>query len=121
MQRFTLDAEGASPSAVRFYVVLASASGTLPGLLLDGVLVSLNFDSLLTASLSSANGPIWQSTFGVLPPDGQITAALSLPAGTLDPSLEGLTLHHAAMTLTLALGGVAVTGASNPVVLEFVP
>ena len=119
-QRFELDAIDAAPGAIRFYLVIASASGTAPGLPVDGVLLPLNFDPLLNASLASANGAIWQTTFGVLPQNGQASASLNLPPGALNPALAGTSLHHAALILALN-PDLFVAGASNAVLLDFVP
>ena len=120
-QNFEIATEEALPSAIRFYLVLASASGTLPGLPVDGVLVPLNFDALVTGSLAAANGPIWQATFGALPANGEATASFNLPGGAVNPALIGSSLHHATLILTVEVGGIVATGATNAAVLEFVP
>ena len=119
-QHFELDAIDAPLGTIRFYLVLASASGTAPGIPVDGALLPLNFDLLLNASLASANGAIWQTTFGVLPENGQAPASINLPPGSLNPALVGSSIHHAALILALN-PDLFVTGASNAVLLDFVP
>jgi hypothetical protein len=115
-QAWSLDAGVAQ--AGRYYAVLGSASGTEPGIDLDGELLPLAVDAYTDFTLTNANqGPLQQS-FGLLDGAGTASAAFVLPAGG-DPGLVGLELHHAFPVLDLV--GGSVTFASNAVPLRFVP
>jgi choice-of-anchor B domain-containing protein len=115
-QDFDLDAGPGLAQAV--YLLLASGSGTDPGLpLAPGVELPLVPDAFTDFSLTSANSGPYTASLGLLDAEGRATAALALPPGTL-PELAGLTLFHAFVTLD----GQGVAGfASNPVPLELVP
>ncbi|MEX1024771.1 MAG: DUF1028 domain-containing protein [Planctomycetota bacterium] len=78
------------------YVLLASASGTLPGVDLGGVVLPLNPDGVLTCTLIEANGPLLPNSFGLLDSDGEARPAFAAPPGLLT-SLTGQTLHFAAL------------------------
>lgn len=113
-----LNLEAGAMHAGDFYLILGSASGTSPGLPVDGVTLPLNVDSYLLLSLSSAGSGLFQGTLGFLDATGSASASLQLPAGS-DPSLAGLTLHHAGLVLDLASGAQAVlaTNAESLVLL----
>jgi plastocyanin len=110
---FQLD--GGASSAGLFHLLVGSATGTSPGLTLDGQLLPLNFDSYLVFSLQNAGGPIYPGTTGFLDGSGQATAAIVLPGG-LNPGLVGSVLDHAWAGLDLGAGGI-VKFTSNPVSL----
>lgn len=111
---FELDAPTRAGS---FYVLLGSASGTAPGLVLDGNLLPLNPDGYLTLSLTQPNSPPFDNTFSILNGSGQAVAGLDVPAGALGAPAIGLTFHHA--FLTIGVGVVTLT--SNAVSLELAP
>ena len=95
---FALDAGAAR--AGNLYLLIGSASGTSPGLLLaPGVTLPLNFDGYLNFSVNFANVTPFSNTLGVLDGSGQASASWGLPAGW-DPSLAGLQLSHAFITLS---------------------
>lgn len=80
------------------YVVLASLSGTVPGTVVQGVTLPLNFDDVLLFSLQSANtGPL-QNTFGLLDGSGRASATFAAPPGFLLPA-AGMRLDWAALYL----------------------
>ena len=77
-----------------FYLLLGSLSGTAPGLPLGAVTLPLNMDAYFSFTLSNANGPILEDTFGLLDACGTARAAFHLPAGAA-PGAVGLTADHA--------------------------
>ncbi len=81
------------------FLVLGSASGTLPGVEIGALTLPLNADdyTLLTAGL--ANGPHFQGTFGALDDRGAATAWIVLPAL---PAALGVSLAHAAVVASAA-------------------
>jgi hypothetical protein len=101
----------------QLYVVVGSATGTAPGLSLDGVAVPLNLDSYTLLTLNSLNKAPFGKTFGLLDPQGRATATIELEAGQLGASVAGAKFHHA----YVALSGGAVVLASNPTSIEIRP
>ena len=99
------------------YFLAGSSSGTVPGTGFGGAQWPLNLDAYTLFTLDSPNGPVLESTFGVLAPNGKATAKWNMPAG-LNPALAGLELHHAYGVFDLTL---TVSLVSNPVPLLFVP
>jgi glucose/arabinose dehydrogenase len=100
------------------YFVLGSASGTAPGLTVDGFNLPLNFDAYFSLSLTGANSPPFTNTLGLLGPTGRASAKVKVPAGVLSPAAVGITFHHAFATLS-PFGNVSST--SNAVPLTLVP
>ena len=95
------------------YLVLGSASGTSPGLVLDGFSIELVFDAYTQGTLLLPQTAPYQGLQGVLDAGGAASASLSLPPGS-PTSLAGLVLHHVALVLpnTPGLALQAVSGAS---------
>jgi FG-GAP-like repeat/FG-GAP repeat len=92
------------------YIVLASASGSSPGIDVPAaaggaVHLPLNLDALTSVALPLANTQLFQGFIGQLDADGEGLAVFSLPAGLAPPSLAGLTFTFAAIT-TGPSGGV---------------
>lgn len=112
---FALHADAAQ--AGQLYLLLGSASGTSPGVPLDGQLLPLNPDDYLIATLLGGS-PIQGST-GLLDAGGQATAQLTLGAGQVPADLIGLTVHHAYLTLDLLTG--QVTSTSNAIPTDLLP
>ncbi len=81
------------------YLVLGSRSGTAPGITIDGVTLPLNPDGYFLETLLAANGPILQSTFGVLDYAGDGGARIVKPP--LPPSVAGLFFVHAFLAFDL--------------------
>jgi hypothetical protein len=105
-------------SAFDVFVLLGSASGTVPGLAdpVTGLVLPLNFDPYFELLYASSGAGIVAPFFGFLDANGNATATVTVPAGT-NPSLVGLHLDHA--YLTIDLFGTGLMGlASNPVPLE---
>lgn len=97
------------------YLVLGSAHGTSPGVVLGTVTVPLNFDKYFALTARQPNGSYLVNAAGLLDQAGQAEAAFQLPAGA-PPALLGLTLNHA----FVVIDGAAVF-ASNPEPLSFTP
>jgi hypothetical protein len=105
----------APSSAGEVYWVLGTASGTLPGIAIEGLVVPLNYDAYTGLTLSIPNQGIFVGTLGLLDGAGGASAAVVFPAG-ISPSLAGTTLHHAFVTI-----GTSLTFASNAVPLTLTP
>jgi len=84
------------PFAGRSYALLASISGTTPGLNLGKTHVPLNFDVITQLGIELL--PYLPGFLGALDGAGRTTATLDLDPGT-DPAFAGATLHLAAVTL----------------------
>ena len=107
-----------APHSLSLYFILGSASGTSPGIPVDGLVLPLNlFDPYFGYTLQHPNTSVLQATLGVLSSSGTGTAAINLPAG-LDAGLAGTTLHHAYVVFGSTGGAVFV---SNPMPLDLVP
>ena len=101
------------------HFLLGSASGSTPGVPLDGLLVPLVFDFYTNLTLTSANQPPLLGGVGFYDGFRTARAEFTLPPGAL-PSAAGLTLTHAYLGVTLAPVPV-VSYVSNPVELLLVP
>ena len=106
-QNLVLDAGPAH--AGNLYLVLGSASGTAPGFPGPPAL-PLNPDSYLTFSLVNPNTLI-SNSLSFLDAGGKAHPAFGLPAGTISPSLAGVTLHHAAVVFDASFVPVSATNA----------
>ncbi|QDU68312.1 hypothetical protein [Engelhardtia mirabilis] len=104
---------------VDFYYLLGSVSGTAPGIPIDGLVLPLNFDAYFSYTLANANSPLLPGSFGAPDALGVGDAALVIPAGT-DPSLAGITVSHAYVTLGVS-SVIAVTSISNAVDVTLLP
>ena len=100
------------------YLLLGSASGTTPGLVVDGLVLPLNVDSYFLSTLTSPNAPPLAGSFGFLDASSTAAAQLTIPPGAAT-ALVGLTLHHAYATID-ALAGV-VTYTSSAVATTILP
>jgi predicted GH43/DUF377 family glycosyl hydrolase len=105
--------------AGELYLVLGSASGTQPGIAVNGLNLPLNQDAWFTATLLGPNLGALVGTFGLLDATGRASAALVVPAGGLDPALAGLEVVHAFVALDFTTG--AVDFASNAWPLTLTP
>jgi hypothetical protein len=107
-------------SALDVFVVLGSASGTVPGVTdpVTGLVLPLNFDPYFELLYVTSGAGIVAPFFGFLDAYGNATATVTVPAGT-NPSLVGLRLDHAYLTIDL-FGTGRMGLASNPVPLELV-
>jgi hypothetical protein len=105
--------------AGKLYLMLGSASGTLPGLPIDGLVLPLNFDAYFLYTLTTPNAPPLAGSAGFLNGLGKGAAAFTIPAGT-SPSLAGAVIHHAFAAVKL-IGIPQVTFTSNAWPLLLVP
>ncbi|HHK41643.1 MAG TPA: hypothetical protein ENJ50_04415 [Planctomycetaceae bacterium] len=89
----TLD--GGAAQAGWPYFVFGSATGTSPGLDFGGgLLLPLNFDVYFALTLNKPGLGAFGNFRGMLDGSGQSLSILTIPA-LMDPSLAGVTLHHA--------------------------
>ena len=109
---FTLDLPGA---VGRPYLVMGSASGSVPGMTFAGVHVPLNVDELLVRSMRNANNARFPNTRSVLDGTGWAQGALDAPPGLLR-NLVGHRLDWAAVWRD-ASGGFHATDAVSFVVV----
>lgn len=117
-QLWTLEAGAAHAGAP--YLVLGSASGTAPGLVLDGLELPLVFDGYTSLTLLGANQPPLNASFGALDAAGNATASFALPPASLGLHHAGVVLHHAAVVFDVAPALVVVGATSNALALELV-
>lgn len=103
-------------NATHTYVLGASASGTTPGISINGFLLPLNPDPVLTFTIQNANSTLLVDTIGTLDASGRATASVNLPSGI--NSLIGAQLDFAYAVLDTSL---QVVWTSNPVPLAIVP
>jgi aminopeptidase N len=78
----------------RFYLMLSSASGTVPGTKLPSVHIPLNLDAMTTLGLGALNTPIFATFLGKLDAQGTGRSTFMLPPG-LGLPLRGKTLSFA--------------------------
>jgi uncharacterized membrane protein len=110
--------EGGSLRAGWFYWVFGSATGTSPGLDFGGgVVLPLNFDAYFNLTLTKPGLGAFGDFIGQLDGAGDAAATLTIPSG-VDPSLAGVTLHHAFLAAEV-LGFADF--ASNPVAVTLAP
>jgi hypothetical protein len=106
-QNLVLDAGPAR--AGKLYIVLGSASGTAPGLPGPPAL-PLNFDAYFKFTLINPNTLI-SNSLGFLDGSGKAHPAFSLAPASIDASLAGVTLNHAAVVLDASFNPVLATNA----------
>ncbi|HKX45505.1 MAG TPA: hypothetical protein VJP77_02285 [Planctomycetota bacterium] len=112
-----LDISAGAGFAGDLYLVVCTASGTAPGLVVDGIPVPLNFDALTSLSITQANSANFSGTLGFLDATGGAFAKINVPAGL---GLAGITVNSVALVLDLGLGG-KLTLASNPTAFTIIP
>ena len=118
--RIDLQVRGGTARAGRSYLLLASLSGTFPGLPLQGGTLPLNYDFLLQASAQLTGTTLFPNGFGQLDAQGTANAALAFPAAApLPAALLGLSVH--ACTWLFPAAGAPNGEPSNPVEIRFVP
>jgi hypothetical protein len=106
-----------SALGLNVYFLLGSASGTSPGIMLDGLHLPLQIaDPYFHLTLTQPNQLPLVNTLGFLSPSGTAMASIVVPLG--QPTWVGLTLHHAYVVFGDDLG---VAFASNALPLAFVP
>jgi hypothetical protein len=87
--------EAGAARAGQLYAVLASLSGTTPGLDLFGKHLPLNIDAMTNVALS-----VFPTFAGVLDGAGHAVASMPLGSAPLNPYLAGLELSFAAVAMT---------------------
>jgi hypothetical protein len=107
-QQVSLDVNAGLDYASAPYFVVASATGE-SGISAFGTVLPLTYDTFTETSILLANGPIFQSTFGILNAQGRATATFD--GSWLPPQAEGLTLRFAALVLDPEPGPPLATNA----------
>lgn len=105
--------------AGKLYSLLGTASGTVPGFPIDGLVLPLNLDAYFFYTLTTPNAPPLAGSVGFLNATGKAAASFTIPAGT-SPSLAGATIHHAFAAVNL-IGIPKVTFTSNAWPVTLVP
>jgi gluconolactonase len=98
---------------LRLYAILASASGTAPGLVLESTRIPINLDAFTALALELATTPVLANFVGLLDANGTAAASLNLPP--LDGSLVGVAMDFAMLT------ALPIDGASNARRVRIVP
>ena len=102
------------------YIVLASLTGTSPGIpLAPGITLPLAYDTMTWVSAFLAGGAPFLRSLGTAPPGGSVKPAFSPGPGILPAALAGMDLHFA--TAIFAPVGLAPAGVTNPVKIYLVP
>lgn len=104
-----------APLAGMPYLILGSMSGNRPGVSLQGVNLPLNVDFYTSFTLTSANGPVLQGTFGMLDAQGRAQASVQVPASL---ALTGLAVLHSCLWFDQ---GFLLQGATGTVPLRIAP
>lgn len=86
-QVLNLALRAADTSAGDVYFLLASLSGTTPGVVLDGLVLPLNVDNLTLATVNQPNTAALQNTFGTFSTTPLEASAITIP-GLLLPGTE---------------------------------
>ena len=106
--------------AGKTYLVLGSASGDSPGLLVDGLILPLNGpDPWLAFTLANPNSSVLVGTLGALGTTGQASASLVVPPAA-SATLAGLVLHHAVLVLDVP-GSAQALVTSHSAAVTLVP
>jgi len=98
-----------------YYWMLGSASGTAPGTPLGAVVVPLVYDPYFALALFQPFAGVFTGFLSLVDPLGEAAAGLTLPAAS-DPSLAGVTLHHAYVTADV-LGQADFVSNAQPLTL----
>jgi len=76
------------------YLLLGSASGSVPGIPLPPFTIPLNLDFYFNFTLANANQGPFTNSLGLLDGDGEGQVSIGIPAA-FDPIFAGVTLTHA--------------------------
>jgi subtilisin family serine protease len=113
--------EAGTQNAGRFYMLLGSASGMEPGLLLEGqFLLPLVPDGYLLSSLAVDGSLPLTLNFGLLDASGRGLARFELPPA-VNPALVGKRAHHAALVFGAEPAPTWIQLVSNPSSLDLLP
>ncbi|MBC8451090.1 MAG: hypothetical protein H8D72_00110, partial [Planctomycetes bacterium] len=113
-----LSLHAGSARAGDFYLTLGSVSGVSPGIPVGAFTLPLGVDSYFLFTLTNANSPVLQSSFGSLDGNGAGGTAIWVPPG-LSPALAGVVGWHAFVSLDGT--SLVPTGVSNPVSVTLQP
>ncbi len=102
------------------YLLLGSASGSSPGIVVEGKTLPLNVDGYTLHTLLTPNAPPLGGSFGSLDATGRATATFTLPPNA-PTSLVGLTATHAFVVLKLEPTLLSVPFVSEPATLTLIP
>jgi hypothetical protein len=111
-----LQLQGPPGTAGDVYIVLGTASGTSPGLPSPVGALPINFDGYSIYTLQVP--PELQNFAGLLDLSARGVATIFLPPNT-SPTLVGIQLHYAFLTIDLDTPGFPTTAVSNAVPLGF--
>lgn len=114
--RQTLDLDTGTANNGRFYVVMGSVSGTLPGFQIGGRTLLLNPD-VYFRSLIHAPNTVITGQVGTLDVNGRAKARVNIPAG-LPAAFVGTRMYHAHGIVNGA--GTTIYGTCGPVPLNLV-
>jgi hypothetical protein len=106
-----LTIQGGPTQAGWTYFTFGSVTGTTPGIDFGGgVVLPLNFDVYMNLTIFNPSLGVFGNFRGTLDGSGQAVATFTLPA-LMDPSLIGITVHHACLTGAIPGVPAAVTNA----------
>ncbi len=109
--------DGTAANAGKPYVMLGSASGTTPGLIVDGIALPLNADNYSILLLNQLNSGPFKRTAGLLDAEGRADALIDIAPGTNGGGLIGATVNHAFVVFDAGV----VSFASNATELTLLP
>lgn len=102
------------------YLMLGSATGTSPGISIDGMEIPLVLDSYTDLTLLAPNSAPLGGFLGLLDADGKATASWTLPAAS-SASFVGLQLWHAYVVIGVSPTLISIDKISQPALLEIIP
>ena len=115
-----LELQALPEHAAHTYLVLGSASGSSPGIALDGgMLLELVPDAYLAHTLSALNHPPLANSLGKLDALAHATASFHLPPAS-NPVLVGQRLHHVGLVLEFA-PSLEIVALTAPLELTLIP
>jgi hypothetical protein len=103
-----------APNGGRLYLLVGTASGTMPGVPLGAVTLPINLDAVTFFVLENTNMPSFANFFGSTGPTGEASASIALPA-LGNPSVVGVVLHFAYLLIN------PIDFASNAVPIVLAP
>ncbi len=111
------DYVGGTGHAGDTYFLLGTASGPVPGSVIAGTSIPLNWDVYSDITVTFANTPLFDQTFGTLDGTGNASSSFVVTPGLAPAAAVGLILHHAYVILDQGTG--KVVDASNAMAVEF--
>ncbi len=108
--------EGRKDNAGKYYVLLGSLSGSYPGMLLPGLRVPMNFDTLSRLFITMANTPSFQNSFGILDSSGNSWA--KLVCGKIPDVLRGRFLTFSTIVVDVNAGKFVIATPKTTIYLS---